>query len=548
MTSNSKKHGVDPTEKRRNRNRVSQRNFRERRDRYVKELEERVNTLGMNEVQRDAKLLQENAALRTVLHKTRSKLERLQTEIEELCAAMDIYSDLGNIHGERLQAYAKPDGVVESALDAMLLDRPRTDRGSTNTLESDTSHVDNGVQIEIGFAEESDSIAQPRSAPQRQECPLTYEGILLPDHANCVGIDAVDPYFTGPGISPPQLHGDFFDFLGSGFSTIPIETFGSSLLVSFGQGDVRLLQALYFMLDREFAASQHASLSLSDHIDKVIAMVRDYLKLVGGLSSYTQTSQACMTAMVVFARYISPLPATMWFTSYCYQLVERVMFWQVHRTADCSRSSIPAYEPSALQLSTKHSSLIDWIVLAPLRDRLIVNYNKSRNLDKVFVDLMKHTVIEVSDLSKILTGVSEGPGYLGVWNLFNAMNLGFHEETRAVCKENTIELFHDAFAGLIQMHKMPPPDDTWVCQVTCSENGFWQPVSFGDLMGSPQIAKQLYHFLRVYDSHKHWKIDPMFYEIYPELKYEAFEASCAQGTNYRLTSSWVELSSQMQSM
>lgn len=242
--------------------------------------------------------------------------------------------------------------------------------------------------------------------------------------------------------------------------------------------------------------------------------------------------------MIVFTKYISPLPATMWFSSYCYSIIEKVVYWQVHQSAHCSDLSAPGYEPSALQLSTKHSSLIDWIVVAPLRDRLIANYNRSDKLDEVFVDLMKHTVVEVADLSRILVAAPEGPGFLGVWNLFSAMDVCSQENMQTICRGDTIELQDDAFAGLMQMHKMPPPDETWVCQVTCPEDGYWQAVPFGELLGSPELVKQLYHALRVYDAHRHWKIDPAFFEIYPELKYEGFIGSCARGTSYRLTSSW----------
>ena len=217
------------------------------------------------------------------------------------------------------------------------------------------------------------------------------------------------------------------------------------------------------------------------------------------------------------------------------------MFWQVHQNAHFPCPLTPAYAPSALQLGTKHSSLIDWIILPPLRDRLISYYNWSHKLDNVYVDLMSHTVVEVANLSNILKGAPEGPGFLGVWNLFNAMNIRSHEDIQAVCKGDTIELQDNTLAGLVQMHKMPPPDDTWVCQVTCPEDGYWQSVSFGELLGSPQLAKQLYHYLRIYDAHRHWKIDPAFFEMYPELKYESFEASCARGTSYRLSSNWVEL-------
>lgn len=68
----------------RSRNRLSQRHFRERRNQHVKELEERVRVLQMDEGQRNARLIAENKDLRESLNIVKSKVARLTALLQDL--------------------------------------------------------------------------------------------------------------------------------------------------------------------------------------------------------------------------------------------------------------------------------------------------------------------------------------------------------------------------------------------------------------------------------------------------------------------------------
>lgn len=247
--------------------------------------------------------------------------------------------------------------------------------------------------------------------------------------------------------------------------------------------------------------------------------------------------------MIVFAKHASPLPAVMWFASSCYSLIGNVIRWRLTRHSPIFHSLLPNYEPSELQLSTQYPSLIDWIAVAGLRDKLIQYFNNRAKLDKVFTDIMEHVVIEVADISVILTGVEPGPGSLGVWNIFSVMTNGMtNADIQALCTPNALELRDGALLGLYQMHKIPLINTSSLCQCTSLGRGFWLPVSLSTLLSSPELARQLYHHLEIYDSHKYWKFDMAFFEKYPQLHFTGFKDTVAKGRSYRVASKWLRAS------
>lgn len=251
-------------------------------------------------------------------------------------------------------------------------------------------------------------------------------------------------------------------------------------------------------------------------------------------------SRACLTAMAMFVKYVSHMPATMWFSSYVYTSIQSVLQWRVCQNPDFGHLLPLNFRPSEMQLSTTHSSLIDWVHLSPLRDRLIQHFNRSPKLDQVFFDLMENTVVGVSDISAILTGVQAGPGYLGVMNLFNALSsMRSNTVMETTCTQEGFELRDASFFNLFEMYKLPTPDMTRICQIDCSEEGEWVPVSLGKLLASPQLVQKLYHHLKLQSSHESWRIDSVFYEKYPELKWDGYESTVAHGRSYRVDSSWL---------
>jgi hypothetical protein len=244
--------------------------------------------------------------------------------------------------------------------------------------------------------------------------------------------------------------------------------------------------------------------------------------------------------MMVFAKNASPFPAVMWFASTCYTLVENVIKWQLKQAFKTFQPLPFNYEPSKLQLSTPHPCVIDWLAFGGLRDRLIEHFNDSAKTDEIFTEIMENSVVEVPDISTVLAGVEAGPGFLGIWNIFNAMTGGASNASlQALCTASSLELHDGSLSGLYQMYEVPALDTTRISCHASPGKGFWDPVPLSTLLQSPQLAKQLYHHLELYDSHKCWKYDPGFYARYPMLKWDGYEATLAHGTSYRVSSSWI---------
>lgn len=221
-------------------------------------------------------------------------------------------------------------------------------------------------------------------------------------------------------------------------------------------------------------------------------------------------------------------------------MVAHVIRWRLSRALHIPQRLPQNYEPTKLQDSIKHPSIIDWLAIGGLRDRLIHSFNHSAKIDQMFVDIMAHTVVEVADISTILTNAREGPGYLGVWNIFSAMIEGIsNPHTQPNCTPNSLELHDGSLLELYQLHELPTVDTASVARQTTVGEGFWKPVPLSVLLGSPHLARQLYHHLELYNAHKCWKFDPVLFNIYPALKWDGYEKNLARGKSYRVSASWV---------
>ncbi|TPX11483.1 uncharacterized protein E0L32_007902 [Thyridium curvatum] len=359
-----------------------------------------------------------------------------------------------------------------------------------------------------------------------------------------------------------------FDSLTSSESQrVQLEFFESSLRITFDGGTAPLLRRLYLVLHHQFTDDSGWSSSLAERVDGMVTTISDFIKLTGTITKDnlygsidpfshatfgdscdtelklfpSRISKACLTAMLLFSKYLSSLPPAMWFSTYCYSLVERVLQWRLAQKSQSSSShALPAYfEPSELQLSTPHSTIIDWVAFPSLRDRLIQHYNRSPSLGQVFEELLEHAVIEVADISTILTGVERGPGFLGVCNLYRALSHTTAEGgTETMYDGSVLELRDITLDGLFQMYRLPVPDTFKICQQACSGDGIWEPVPLAQLLFSPRLVQRLYRHLKVYMAHERWRLDPIFYDKHPELKWDGYEATIARGSSYRVTSGW----------
>lgn len=285
--------------------------------------------------------------------------------------------------------------------------------------------------------------------------------------------------------------------------------------------------------------------SLKSHIDSFVGQASEALcdapsltaRLIVVLTHYRSVRRACLVLMVYFARHIWPGPSVMWFGSYLYAMAERCLAWRVSRSTQ-SLKNLPVYlAPTQSQSRTPHLAMISWISMPPLRDRIIQHYSSSQLFDKMWLDLMSHAVVEIEDISTILTGVGTGHGCLGIWNIFDAMDepeVSDPLETHVSEEEEIFpELTQVDIVGLLRVYRMPLPDIAEVSLSPSQQQGSWEPITLEQLFTDSELARRLYYHLELYNAHKCWRIDPTFFDKYPNLQWEGCKNYTARGVSFR---------------
>lgn len=232
----------------------------------------------------------------------------------------------------------------------------------------------------------------------------------------------------------------------------------------------------------------------------------------------------------------------LWFGSHLYGLAERSLAWRVTKSAS-SLNRLPRYlVPTPLQSKTPHNAMISWVTMEPLRDRIIQQCHSSRQFDEMWLDLMAHAVVEVEDISTILKGVGSGRGFLGTWNLYDAMSDPKCPDPLQVHGAEGEEVFPELSQldtlGLLRVYRMPYPlssnSEAGIASAQPQPNGPWEPVELERLLSEPELARKLYYHLELYNAHKYWSTDSSFYDKYPQLKWDGYEKYNASGRSFRV--------------
>lgn len=241
----------------------------------------------MNERERDSKLVRDHDALFSVLQKTRSHLDRLKTGIEELCTVIDEYS----VHSVDKSGDAGPSDVQR-----------HVSSDYERTLTSDMC-AQNATLIPT----EPNRSPDAHEAPEGQECTVFHKDLPNLDVIGCeIGTslnqitNAVETYLAGSCMDQLHLESSINPLSAREYPLPPLEIFGNSFLFSLNTNDSWFLQRLYGLLDGAFAGGRNTSISLSEHIDRAIGLVRDYLKIVGGFNSYTKSVESQVTPIMSY--------------------------------------------------------------------------------------------------------------------------------------------------------------------------------------------------------------------------------------------------------
>lgn len=160
-----------------------------------------------------------------------------------------------------------------------------------------------------------------------------------------------------------------------------------------------------------------------------------------------------------------------------YHIIE-LTAWQLYPSAATFNRLHPRYRPTKAQLENAHPGIIDWIPFPSIRDRLIQLHSANPHIDQIFCDAVTGYVVEAL-MSDLILGAPQITVYVRVTDLINTMASGTSES------ESTIAV-------------LPAPDIT-------------------TLFSSPAFARAAFGKLNMDKGAGYYKIDPAFFEKYPEL-------------------------------
>ncbi|CZR68171.1 uncharacterized protein PAC_18070 [Phialocephala subalpina] len=456
---------LNETTKRRLRNRLSQRHFRERKSMYIKELEERTKTTAQSESERNQTLIREAAELRRAALKARSQILKISVALNCIGAEVGrILNVQGAEESEPDEEMDNEDGSdsrgrgrdmrskrhrpppkeqtrpsssnsmkgpheVESAPFSPSKSQPRVSVAATTppesieTLVSDIASEEAEQTIPEEFYEEPIDLADPNNIALENFIAELFENSesrrAVPINEPPSEIDSC------PMNDQPPQH----DALGSVHqNTIGMnaEHAGTYMPYTMVPSQTRLV--LPHGLFPNSPAINHLSPNsgqssmFSEHIEALELQARCKLDVAPDGISRQIAYQHCTAIMSLFICNAWPRTHSVWFKSEVPEIIGPILLWRIHPTTETYKNLLPDYKPTQVQLTVPHSAIIDWIPYADLRDRVIMYYNHSVVLDRLMCDMMNSYVIEVNDLSRILPQAPPGRAYFGIWNIYRAID------------------------------------------------------------------------------------------------------------------------------
>lgn len=245
------------------------------------------------------------------------------------------------------------------------------------------------------------------------------------------------------------------------------------------------------------------------------------------------------------AEHAWPSTYPVWFKSQVPEILAPLIAWRLCPTAEAHRFLAPCHRPTELQLAIPHSPIIDWVVHAPLRDRILLCYNGNVALDRLICDYLNSHVIEVEDVSQIIPNAPPEKGYFGVWNVYK----GIYTSSEDGLDYSNLPVDINPLEGSLEAgdFSMQQGFGSVTCggQLPSSSLAYARgrrqsqasdssgPVNVVKILTTPELALRLSHDVRLYAA-KSWRVDMSFFRAWPELKFDGYEKIIAQGRSYRI--------------
>lgn len=174
-----------------------------------------------------------------------------------------------------------------------------------------------------------------------------------------------------------------------------------------------------------------------------------------------------------------------WYAKTRFYHIVHLTAWQIYPCDVTFNAIHPQYRPTALQLRSRYPRTIDWIPFSSIRDRLIRLHAGNPLIDQIVCDAVSSYVVETC-MSDLIMGAPATKAYIRVLDLVTNIDdvLSSSRYDSAAC--------------------LPAPD-------------------VSTLFSSQACSKAIFDLLSVDCGVSNYKVDPAFFERYPELYDHRFD-------------------------
>ncbi|KAH7161846.1 hypothetical protein EDB81DRAFT_785629 [Dactylonectria macrodidyma] len=402
-------HCVDPNdshERKKLRNRLSQRAFRRRQAESIRELRSLANINQKPENERNEELQRENSALRTQLVDVQNKLSRLLTTVQGLSDAVAKTLDETAV---KLNDNKKQPAQRANTSQANVERTIASSNTSTNWPITDASLPLEGL----------DAITTTDEAP----APMTIspQDLVLRSSQN-LNLTGLSP-FSGqiPKIWEFEYQMGPESYLNAMDST----------------------EKTTIILGKRWAPSNSP---FSDHLNLLQHLLKAKLDRTGLITSPQSLARSLYQPILMVLSMFNSMarPHMMdWYAKTRYFPTIYLTAWQIHPSMSTYGRLDERFRPTELQASTQHPRVIGWIAFPSIRDRLIQLHAANPYIDQIFCDVVNSYVVEAT-MSDLILGAPPLKVYVRVTDLIPAMSSlgdGETEEDMALPAPDAVSLF-----------------------------------------------------------------------------------------------------------
>ncbi|KPM44222.1 hypothetical protein AK830_g2394 [Neonectria ditissima] len=389
----------DEQERKKLRNRLSQRAFRRRQAECIRELRSRVNVDQRPDGERVVELQRENARLRARLVDVQGKLARLlatvQTLTDSVALTLDGSEGVGedgegveataqkrkaDLHGRQPQPPSRQASPLEPTEQAIINYRTPTTQAPTSSKSSCTkSHKQTSRQPgQADYAPSGTNMTDPGTMYQQ-----------IPNIWSFEYQTGLEPY---------------------------MDAIAASHLSSM-------------MLGKEWI---HSNSPFSDHIHILQCLLKDKFSMMGvspELQGPTQSLYQPVSMVLSMFNSMTRPDVMAWYAKTRFFHIIELTAWQLYPSIGTFEKLHERYRPTEMQMKNQYPLVIDWIPFPSIRDRLIQLHAANPLIDQIFCDAVSGYVVE-SLMSDLVVAAPAIKVYIRVTDLITAMSSATESQPR----------------------------------------------------------------------------------------------------------------------